>query len=355
MGKKHKRLKRRKADLEAEEREAHKESEKRRARIKELWNLIASVRLLPEGEQSEETPKDLNSQVQELFAEQAPELVPWPGQQAALPHRVREENHKSRITKESLIELNVLQYELVALQKKEIEYLTKFRDELEGIREFDPEQLKWLSNESASARASAAMERIYSLVKKSPPKGSAKRVWDRIHRKRNWFESIEYQFGGAGEADWGKPQGPPLWLQNFIGGQALAPLFSGPPPYQPRCLDGILNGEVERLNTQKLQSLFYGIPRDRLLEILKVKGLKGHREGRGFVYSWRAVLMIMKTLLNEEPKKRQWAGGKARRIWLSDPELRTRVLTGIEARINTLSVPQDIRSAFLDVIHAHLT
>ena len=47
--------------------------------------------------------------------------------------------------------------------------------------------------------------------------------------------------------------------------------------------------------------------------------------------------MIMEALLNEKSAKRKQAQGKARRIWLSAPDLRIRVLSGIEAHIKTLA------------------
>jgi hypothetical protein len=216
--------------------------------------------------------------------------------------------------------------------------------ELEEIRDFYPEQLKWLSDASASASASASVERAFRVLephlKKYLPK--PKKNWDRTKRRGYWLDSIEHQFGGQLEADFRKS----MSLILLTNPDAYKRLLS----QSQACLDGIFAGETA--NMQKLLSLFYAVPRKRLSEILKDQ--PGRRKGREIVYRWRAVLLIMKTLLNEPSNRHEWAGGKARRIWLSDRELRTRVLTGIEARINTLSVPQDIRSAFLDVIHAYL-
>jgi hypothetical protein len=95
--------------------------------------------------------------------------------------------------------------------------------------------------------------------------------------------------------------------------------------------------------------LFFGIDRHRLRKLLP-----GVKKG----YDWQAVVQIMESLLNEElPEGEKLGRGPPRKVWLYDPKdpgLRTRVLSGIEARLNSLSVSGKIRTAFLKVIRRYL-
>jgi hypothetical protein len=54
-----------------------------------------------------------------------------------------------------------------------------------------------------------------------------------------------------------------------------------------------------------------------------------------------------------QKRKRSKPGAPRRMPWLNDQNLRARVLSGIEARINTLSVSQDIKSAFEEVVRRY--
>ena len=98
-------------------------------------------------------------------------------------------------------------------------------------------------------------------------------------------------------------------------------------------------------NMRRLQFLF-GIHRDRFR-----KKVEGRRLGKIIVYDWWEVVEIMNALLSE-PRKRA-VRGRPRTLWLSDPDLRNRVLSGIEARINSISAPKEIATAFLDLVHRH--
>lgn len=151
------------------------------------------------------------------------------------------------------------------------------------------------------------------------------------------------------------------------------------PPEPPTCLDDIFTGHS--VNMQGLVVLF-GRERHLLAKLARL-GIKKGRETR---YGYRTVTDIMNALLSEKPRKRKNSTRRRppREPWLSDPPsapdwrpvnafwdirhycrslrrsvrepLRTRVLTGIEARINGLSepVPKQIKSAFLAVIRHHL-
>jgi hypothetical protein len=100
-----------------------------------------------------------------------------------------------------------------------------------------------------------------------------------------------------------------------------------------------------RIREPGLQNLF-GMHRNRF-----PKNLPAKEDGRETWYDYRAVVKTMRALLLEEPGE---AKGSAR-LWLrGDPILRTRVLSGIAARIDSLSVSGVIARAFLDVVRQYL-
>jgi hypothetical protein len=237
--------------------------------------------------------------------------------------------------------------ELAGLQDREIEYLTRFRRDWERILAYYPEQLKNLSTESL-------MVEVRPLIEKRVAEERPKEVYE---RKRRWYQwagagvgLIGREFGGTGEAEWRK--------------SSLSGLFG--PPYQPSCLDDILRGgvgEVKMLpsfagqpltavdtvtNMRRLEVLF-GMHRNRF-----PKKLPSRRMGREIVYDWRAVVEIMDALLSEKPgERKRSARGRRRLLWLSDPDLRNRVLSGIEALVNSRSVQNEIGSAFLTLVRRH--
>jgi hypothetical protein len=98
-----------------------------------------------------------------------------------------------------------------------------------------------------------------------------------------------------------------------------------------------------------LEDLFFGIDRHRLRKLLP--GVKKR-------YDCQAVRQIMDSLLNEElPEGEKPGRGPPRKVWLYDKKdlgLRTRVLKGIEARLNSFPMREDIKSAFLKVVHDDL-
>lgn len=237
--------------------------------------------------------------------------------------------------------------ELAQKQKCEIGYLAQFRRELERIRAYDPEKLKHLSSASLFAE-------LQPLIEKLSAEENPKKAWERTRgRYRRWTDAgvgrIEYEFGGDGEANLRKSSlfdlsglpYPPTCLDDILRGGVgevkMQPSFWGPP---------IVNDTVT--NMRRLQFLF-GIHRDRF-----PKELRGRRMGKIIVYDWRAVVKIMDALLNERrrPRKRS-VRGRPRTLWLSDPDLCNRVLSGIEARINSISVRKEIATAFLDLVRRH--
>jgi hypothetical protein len=191
------------------------------------------------------------------------------------------------------------------------------------------------------------------------PKLTPKQRHERERQGYNWrgVGLIEYEFGGKGEAEWRKSS------------------LSGMPgvPYKPTCLDEILRGgfgEVKmlpsflggppitidtRTNIRRLQELF-GMHRNRFYRYLRDS--KNARSGRERLYSYLAILKLMQGLLTEESQEHKGARGAPRRIWLSDPDLRAGVLSGIAVRINSLSVPEEIKprikAKFLALVHSYL-
>jgi hypothetical protein len=209
-------------------------------------------------------------------------------------------------------DLGKTRQELVRLQQCQIEYLRPFCQVVQGIREHFPDEWKKLIVkviEDASALLAA------QLTPKQ--KHEAKR---RRRFAAGDIGLIESEFGEA----WWQNQPPPS--------SALLP--------QPTCLDEILAGGS--VNTERLKELF-GMQRNRFGK-LPTKGLHNHR----------TVFTIMDKLLSEKPSERKTAG-RPLRTWLK-PDVRARVLIGIEVRISSLSmsVPEQIKAEFLSLVHRHL-
>jgi hypothetical protein len=279
------------------------ESEKRQVRIKVLWQELESGRL------AKETDKEVANT----------ELV------------------------RSLVEL-------VEKQRCEIRYLTQFRSHWEEIDAHYPEQLETLS--SASFHAG-----MRSLVEKHAEQ-KPKNFEDKRHgyKLSSGVGLIEYQFGGAGEAE--------RQRHSLSGPLGL--------PYEPTCLDKIFaggrlkmherEGEMmslwspgHRIREPGLQNLF-GMHRNRFPKNLPTAAMVNNDNGakkdrRETWYDYRAVVETMRALLLEQSGE---AKGSAR-LWLrGDPVRRTRVLSGIAARIDSLSVSGVIARAFLRVVRQYL-
>jgi hypothetical protein len=161
---------------------------------------------------------------------------------------------------------------------------------------------------------------------------------------------IEYEFGGAGEAEWRK---------HSLSGQ-----FGS--PYEPTCLDKIFAGGSVKMHEsegERMSFSYFGSPEHRIREpgLQNLFGMHRNRfpknlppakkDGRERWYNYCALVETMRALLLE------WSGepkGSAR-LWLrGDPVLRTRVLSGIAARIDSLSMSADIARAFLAVVRHYL-
>lgn len=235
---------------------------------------------------------------------------------------------------------------LVEKQKCEIEYLTQFRRAWERIDAHYPDQLENLS----SMVTRTEIGKMLPFFENQLPRQNPRTKWEEdkrsAYRLSGGVGLIEYQFGGAGEAYWRK--------HSLGGGLGEA--------YQPTCLDKIFaggrlkmherEGEMmsfwspgHRIREPGLQNLF-GMHRNRF-----PKNLQPKKDGRERWYNYRAVVEIMRALLLENSGR---AKGSAR-LWLrGDPVLRTRVLSGIAARIESLSVSGAVARAFLDVVRQYL-
>jgi hypothetical protein len=215
----------------------------------------------------------------------------------------------------------------------------------------------------------AQERRIEDLAKRCIPFGEAKKLtskqqYDIGRRDVPTVGEIEWEFGGV------RPPGT-----SDMNDSAMNCLK---PPEPPTCLDDIFGGNA--VNMQGLVRLF-GRDRHPLSKIARVRT----KQSQETLYDYRAVTAIMDVLLNEKPRKRRRStpGRPLREPWLTDPPpapdwrpintfwdcrhycrafrncarqlLRSRVLSGIERRIDSLSenVPKHIKSAFLIVTRRH--
>ena len=235
--------------------------------------------------------------------------------------------------------------ELAGLQDREIEYLMQFLRNWELMQAHYPKELENLYSASLRALMWQALPYL------PEPNLKPKTEWDRKRRGHYKLPGgvglIEYEFGGAGEAQWYK------WTHG---------LSATGEPYQPTCLDNIFRGGVGEV---KMLPSFIGqppIPVDTVTNMRRLEALFGmhrngfpkklqpRRMGREIVYDWCAVVKIMDALLSEPRNRTRLARGRPRQLWLSDPALRARVLSGIEVRLKMLSAPEHIQAAFLAIV-----
>lgn len=216
---------------------------------------------------------------------------------------------------------------LVVAQGREIEKLTKDCQLGEQIRRHYPAELKSLESKPEDG----VVDQAYAIIKTLPPvKRKPGRAYERKRLRYARLNQglIEQEFGTVSD---------PLAVSH-----ALAPLFSKPPP---RCLDGIF--QRKRVRMLYLMELF-GFDRHRISNYLPDPNSPSDRR---VSYDYRDFVIIMNALLREKPRKRR---GRKRELWLGNPDLRVHVLSGIKERINSLSVPKDVRSEFLTLIQRHL-
>jgi hypothetical protein len=228
----------------------------------------------------------------------------------------------------------------VHLQRLEIQYLTQFRRHWEEIHAHYPEQLENLSSASLFAELRLFIEA--RLTEKKPN-------WeDKRHgyKLSSGVGLIEYQFGGAGEAEWRR--------HSLSGRLGL--------PCEPTCLDKIFAGGRLKIREREGEMMCFWSPGHRIREpgLQNLFGMHRNRfpknlprkeDGREIWYDYRAIVEIMRALLLEKPRK----GKGSVRLWLrGDLVLRTRVFGGIATRIDSLSMSGAIARAFLGVVDRYV-
>jgi hypothetical protein len=285
--------------------------------------------LQPAGDvDSEDAVTELFRAVEELVSTNKP---PGEGILIVARNLARQWKIKNRPLFEGLLENNRLLL-LVAL----VVALRRDHLLLKMIQRYRPAELENLIQASGHAEISD----IAAAWARKQPKPTPQQKYER--KRRRWHRGdvglIEYQFGGGLETN--------LRKQMFF---PVDPFFSSVPFSMQNCLDDIFAGAP--VNMLRLEELF-GMHRHRLAEALE----RVRRRGR---YDYLDIVRIMDFLLKEKPrKKRKQAkpGSPPRMPWLNRHPLRTLVLSGIEGRINSLSmrVPEHIKAAFVAVIRRHL-
>ena len=196
------------------------------------------------------------------------------------------------------------------------------------IRRYFPDELEKLDTRSLFAWLGDVAPGIFAARSKL----SAKKRYEEKRRWLHWTSPglIELQFGGAMQAEVGK--------------------------FPPTCLDNIFAGRG--VTMQRLVELF-AIDRHRLSTAAGVM-----KKGR--LYNSPTVVKIMDFLLNESFRKKRKGPGRRKVLWPSDPDARTRVLSGIETRIKSLGAAllkidpdmarqwqKEIADPFLDIVRRH--
>jgi hypothetical protein len=228
-------------------------------------------------------------------------------------HLVAKEDDKEGLAAHPLV---VSLVELADLQKREIEYMRPNHWLCEWAETHAPNEVAALK---AKHPFSVVLAHTLARAIKLAPK--QKQEQDRRHKSRYRSGLIEYEFGGEADARLGAP-------------------------YDPTCLDDIFCGYG--VNMDYLEILF-GLERHRF-----PKTSPRLRVGRKILYFALDVVKIMDALLNEKsPERKRRARGRPRKQWLSDPDVRKRVLMGIGSRALVLSMHRDILGAFLAVVCCH--
>jgi hypothetical protein len=236
---------------------------------------------------------------------------------------------------------------LVVALKREVELLERIRRHL-------PKELEELQSASLHAQMREIGEAIESAKDKPEPKRWQPFEETRRKRYRSFHNSIEYQFGGGLVADLRKSpalRGLSDAALQWLGATCLDDIFRGDAVGKVTTRVNFYGGSPiivdARTDMRRLEDLFFGIGRKWLAKLLSGKKKRRY---------WGDVIGIMAGLLKERPrqKRKKSKPGPQRQIWLNDKDLRERVLKGIEARLNSFPVREDIKAAFNSVIHDYL-
>ena len=331
------------------ESKARSQSEERQEKIKVLWDL--DERQLKAAKNPTER-KDIE---QKLKAQKLKKLLKSVGKLAdddkiidrilELRVELKELGEDDKVFNRIFDRIREL-VDLVGLQDREIEYLAEFRRDWELIRNHDPQELENLYSAS-----------LMSLMRQASylPKRKGKAAWE---YKRHGYKLsggvglIEYEFGGAGEAEWRKR--PLAGLSGLL--------------YEPTCLDKIFRGGAVKRHDGEKEVFFIGHGHHRILDpgLQRLFGMNRNRfpknlplakkVGRETWYDFRAVTKIMERLLlkGKPPECKTPARGRRLELWPINPDLKMLVLSGIEARVMTIASRKEIIRAFVNVVRRHL-
>lgn len=220
--------------------------------------------------------------------------------------------------------------ELVHLQRCEIEYLRPFCDLVREISERFPS--RWQELEYANAVATVNQAASAVLPPERPPRPDQKYEAKRRHQfADNGVGLIEFQFGGELERIWRADPLPWPLRSQFL---ALG----------PTCLDDIFAGVAVKM--ERLEQLFW-MHRNRFGKLPVIT------RGRETFYDYHAVLIIIDRLLSEDPSAQQTVGRRLH-LWLDKPDIRQRVLVGIETKLNNFPMPEHIRAEFRGLLNSYL-
>src|SRR5262249_6519327 len=155
-------------------------------RIKELWGLIMSGKLVQRGDESEHIARDLKSEIEnEVFAEW--ETVKKGKSEKGLRRRDREDTHQRRSSNELVRSL----VELAGLQRDEINYLR-----------LGHTIYKW-ANTHARKELDAIRAKLFQPVLARAAELKPKQAYEKLMRStgpRDEIGLIEYEFGGQAQA-----------------------------------------------------------------------------------------------------------------------------------------------------------
>jgi hypothetical protein len=297
-----------------EEEEARSKSEKRQERIKELWGLITSRKLM-RGDESEETARDLHNEIaEEVFGEWETKTEKKGGFEKGLRRRDRGDTHQRRSSNKLVRPLA----ELVALQKVEMNYMRLGHELCEWAKTHAREELDALLR----VWRAAAWRVLRRGTKLTPSQAYEQRTLS--SGRRDEVGLIEDEFGDHPKA--------------------RVALY-----YGPSCLDDILRGDG--VDMRYLEILF-GMEHHRFPKKL----LPSVRDRRKIRYSAFELVKIMDALLKERPTQRKPGarGGSVKKLWPSNPDCRKRVLTGVLCRAYAFSKDRHILAAFATVVWRHL-
>jgi hypothetical protein len=260
---------------------------------KRNWEKIEREQSEKEKSQSEERERTIAELFRAIEQLESSKKQPGEGILADARELAAQWKVKKRPLFEGLLENNRLAL-LVAL----VVALRSSHQCLEKTRRYFPNELENLISTSGHREFRAFVSALSGTLPEPPPN----RKYERKRRRWRWGDKgeIERQFGKDTSA------------------------VSTPFAYPADCLDDVFAGAG--VNMLRLEELF-GMDGKRFPE-----ELRSFKDGTKRLYDCRAVVKIMPFLLSERLREKRKGPGRPKALWLSDPDLLTRALSGIEAR-----------------------